>query len=200
MNSEGKQLLILNAARSLFYTYGYSKVTMSDIAREMGMSKKTLYKFFNSKQEIIIVLVKFFKEEVSAGVEKILGDEQDDFPVKMKKMLQFVALRLSGISNVFLEDLQKYLPEVWEDLNNYKKEAAFTRFKRLIDEGKAKNRIRNNINPQMIVLLYASAVQNLLDPAFYKQIPTEMVQELPVTPALIFDNIINIIYHGILDD
>ncbi len=44
---------ILSRAEEMFLKFGYSKVTMDEIAANIGMSKKTLYKFFPSKEELV---------------------------------------------------------------------------------------------------------------------------------------------------
>lgn len=191
---------ILEAAKELFYRFGYSRVTMDDIANHLGMSKKTLYKYFKGKNEIMRNIVDQFKAEVSGGVEELVSNEELEYPVKLKRMLKFVAVKLSRLSNLFLEDVQKNFPDLWNEFNEYKNEAAFQRFKRLIEEGKKKAKINPDINHYMIIVLYASAVQNLLDPRFLKQIPTEILDGLPDSPGEIFDNMINIIYEGILTD
>lgn len=43
---------ILEAAERLFRHYGYSKTTVADIARDLGMSPANVYRFFNSKEQI----------------------------------------------------------------------------------------------------------------------------------------------------
>ena len=191
---------ILNTAKELFYNLGYSQVTMDDIAARLKMSKKTLYKYYSGKYDIIKTVVNEFKTELSEGVNQIVNDNTLEYPVKLKEMLNFVALRLNNISPVLLEDLQKNLPELWEEINHYKNESAYSRFNKLIEEGKAKNMINDRVNHRLIVVLYANAIQNLLDPAFLNQLPNGIITEMPKSPSLIFDNLINIIYEGILTE
>jgi AcrR family transcriptional regulator len=191
---------ILEASRELFYKNGYSKVTMDEVSQKLGMSKKTLYRYFDSKYDIMSHIVATFKHDLSNGVESIVSDESLEYPVKLKKMLNFVALKLSGISVMLMEDLQKNLPDLWDELNKLKKESAFIRFNKLMEEGRKKSMINDKINLQVIIVMYASAIQNLLDPDFVKQLPASLVKELPKSPSEIFDNMINIIYEGILTE
>ncbi|MGK7394335.1 MAG: TetR/AcrR family transcriptional regulator [Candidatus Cyclobacteriaceae bacterium M3_2C_046] len=189
---------ILETSKDLFYTFGYSKVTMDDISKKLGMSKKTLYKYFDGKYQIMERIVADFKKDMSTGVDKIINDESLDFPIKLKEMLNLVAKQLSHISPLLMEDMQQNLPVLWEELNNHKKEGAYKRFNRLIEEGRQKSMINSHINHKLIVVFYASAIQNLLDPNFMHQIPQEILEEMPKSPAQIFDNLINLIYEGIL--
>ena len=44
---------IIAAARRLFNRYGFKKVSMDEIAREAGVTKKTIYMYFSSKEELL---------------------------------------------------------------------------------------------------------------------------------------------------
>jgi AcrR family transcriptional regulator len=191
---------ILEESRKLFYNLGYKKVTMDDIARNMGMSKKTIYKYFDGKYEIMKTIVHDLIDDLSNGIDKIIFDEEMSYPAKLRQMLNFVALHLSRISPKLMEDLQINLPELWEEVNRYKRESAFKRFYKLIEEGKRKKLINDQINHHLIVVLYASAIQNLLDPEFLYQLPGDILNQIPQSPAQIFDNLVNIIYEGILTE
>ena len=191
---------ILEESRKLFYNLGYKKVTMDDIARNMGMSKKTIYKYFDGKYEIMKTIVHDVIDDLSNGIDKIIFDEEMSYPAKLRQMLNFVAVHLSRISPKLMEDLQVNLPELWEEVNRYKRESAFKRFYKLIEEGKRKQLINDQVNHHLIVVLYASAIQNLLDPEFLYQLPGDILKEIPQSPAEIFDNLVNIIYEGILTE
>lgn len=198
--AENTRNRILGASKDLFYTKGYSKVTMDDIAQKLAMSKKTLYRYFENKYDIISQIVQNFIDDLGNGVKEIVHDDSLEYPFKLKKMLNFVAVKLSGISVLLLEDMQTTLPELWHKLDQFKKESAFIRFNQLIEEGREKSMINQHINHRLIVALYASAIHNLLNPDFIRQLPAEIVKEMPAAPSDIFDNIINIIYEGILTE
>lgn len=191
---------ILDTSKALFYESGYSAITMDDIARKLGMSKKTLYKYYSGgKYEIMCQIIRDLKDELAGGVNKIVNNESAPYPEKLRQMLNFVGFTLANISQALLEDLQKNLPALWEELNRHKRESAYLRFNKLIEEGRRKGFINQSVNHRLIVALYASAVQNLLDPAFLNQLPEEILQDLPKSPGVIFDNLVNIIYEGILN-
>lgn len=73
-----KEKQIIEAARKLFNKYGFKKVTMDEIAREANVTKKTVYTYFSSKEE----LFKYFINEELENMKKIVEDvelENDDF-------------------------------------------------------------------------------------------------------------------------
>lgn len=58
--------LIIEASRNLFHQFGFKKVSMDEIAKEAGVTKKTIYMYFNSKEE----LLKYFINEEIKNMEK----------------------------------------------------------------------------------------------------------------------------------
>ena len=58
MDEIKSNLVILEVAERIFFQYGYSNTSMEEIANECGMSKKTIYKHFTSKEEMLIECVK----------------------------------------------------------------------------------------------------------------------------------------------
>ena len=67
-----KEEQIINAARELFKNYGFKKVSMDEIARKAGVTKRTVYKYFTSKQD----LLKFFINEEIINMKKIIEDTE----------------------------------------------------------------------------------------------------------------------------
>ena len=63
-----KREQVIEAARKLFHRFGFKKVSMDEIAREAGVTKKTIYMYFGSKEE----LLKYFIQEEISNMEKIV--------------------------------------------------------------------------------------------------------------------------------
>ena len=74
-----KQDQIIEAARQLFYKYGFKKVSMDEIAREAGVTKRTIYMYFSSKEE----LLKYFIEEELKNMKQIVEE------IEKRKDLEF---------------------------------------------------------------------------------------------------------------
>ena len=63
-----KEEQIIEAARKLFYQFGFKKVSMDEIAKEANVTKKTIYMYFSSKEE----LLKYFIEEEMRNMKEII--------------------------------------------------------------------------------------------------------------------------------
>jgi len=191
---------ILKEANRLFFDKGYKKVTVDELASKLGISKKTIYKYYESKQDLLEKTFNFWKTKLSNEINQILDREDIDFIEKLKAMMSHIGVSMGRMNSDLIMDIQENVPQLWIKVNNYKHEAAFLRFNRLIEEGIAKGKIKKNINKNLVVALYACAIETLLDPNFLNTLPPEMKNKLPKYHSDIFDQTLKIIYEGILTD
>ncbi|AFL85643.1 transcriptional regulator [Belliella baltica DSM 15883] len=191
---------ILDVSYKLFLKQGYKNTTMDDISQELAMSKKTLYKYFPGKLELLAASFELLKNKLSIKVESLFKNRHISFTAKLKSFLSIVAADLAPINPELLEDLRDHAPEIWIGLQDYVRDSAYLRFQKLIEEGIEKGQVAPNINKTMIVLVYASAIQSLIDPKFLAQFPLEMRERMNLNTSEIFDQTIQIIYQGILTE
>ena len=69
-----KQEQIISAAKKLLGKYGYKRVSMDEIAREAGVTKKTVYSYFKNKEEFL----KYFLNEEVQNMKKIVEDTRSE--------------------------------------------------------------------------------------------------------------------------
>lgn len=199
-NKRNARERILEGSRLLFFKQGIRRVTVDEIAFNLGISKKTIYKNFKSKKEIVEKIFEEFKINTTNDINRILDQNDLSYTEKLRKVMSSIGIKLGGITSTFFEDIQLNYPELWRRINRYKQEAAFMQFNKLIDEGKKRGHIKKEVNISLVVALYASALENLLDPSFIRKLPKEIQHSLPTYPAGIFDNAMKIIYEGILTE
>ncbi|MCC9135957.1 TetR/AcrR family transcriptional regulator [Pontibacter silvestris] len=190
---------IVQQAQQMFFTQGYSKILMTELARQLGMSKKTLYQHFKSKEELLCVVIREYNAEIQEMAAGIMKEEMLSYPEKISKIFTLAGIRMLEISPSFVEDVKRNAPVAWELMQKLKAESAFLRFSVLLDEGVRDGCIRNDINQPLTVLLYACALEKMFDPDFVRQIPEELLQELPDSPAAVFEGITKVLFNGILD-
>lgn len=191
---------ILESAYALFLEKGYRHTTMDDIANSLSMSKKTLYKYYPGKLELLAASFEVLKTKLTAKVEAVLENKYIPFPLKLKSTLTVIATHLAPINPELFEDLREYAPDIWEDLRVYINESAYRRFQKLINQGVDQGLVNPQINVSVMVMLYAAAVQSLLDPKFISQFPVDIIKQMNLSPSQIYDQAITIIYNGILTE
>jgi AcrR family transcriptional regulator len=181
---------ILKGAEEMFMQHGYSKVTMEEIAAGLGISKKTLYKFFPNKKELLRELMTERQCEFMEHIEEIWKREDIDFVGKFRSTLDFVGERSSKMNK--FQDIQRIAPEIWKEIHDFKKEKIFEKVRRLFEAGFETGIFRNDIDRDIVILVYTNAVESIVNP--------EVLSELPCTAGQAFEAISKIIFEGILTE
>jgi len=183
---------ILSVAEDEFRTQGYSQTTMDHLAELLGMSKKTLYEHFRSKEQLAEAMIK----DISVAIGKIHAEvmETDANTVekihligqKMQKCMQTVA------SVTLLGDLRRNAPELWLKIKEVKNKKILALWGNLLSEGMHKGYFRKELNTEVFITIYMASVERLFDPEFM------LSTELSFTQAR--SQLLDIFLNGILTD
>ena len=90
-----------------------------DLARELGMSKKTLYAHFTSKEELLRAVLVRRTTEIDRGLEAIVG-ARESFPAKLGHLARFLQSQVAKVSPVFLEDIRRYAPDCFQVVEEFR--------------------------------------------------------------------------------
>lgn len=190
---------ILSSAEELFFSFGYTKTTTEDIAREASVSKRTLYKYFKSKTHILEVMVNKLTNILATELNKIIQSDAS-FPEKMHDALIVERQILSKVSKHFIEDIQRNVPEIWQELSEFRKDMVNTIFANLLEEGINTGYVNKNINRGIVVLIMISVTDVIINTSIEKTLPSNLSTLIPHGIDNIFEEIIHIIYNGILNE
>ena len=105
--SSEKQSVILNAARKRFAYYGFSKVTMDEIAADIGMGKASLYYYFPTKESLFEEVVKQEKKQFFNDIDSMVAEKIT--PCEMLR--RYAAKRIEhfrNLANLRALGLQQY--------------------------------------------------------------------------------------------
>jgi AcrR family transcriptional regulator len=183
---------ILGKASEMFFQFGYMKVTMDEIAAKLGMSKKTLYKFYPGKEHLIREMFHSVKCEIDDYIKELWSDENMDFVVKLKKLMNFIGTHSSKMRGPLIEDIQKFHPEIWNEIQEFRRLNSQKKFNMLINEGIKKGYFRKDIDQSIIVLTYINAIQGIITP--------EILSQMPFSANQVFEALGKIIFEGILTE
>ena len=183
---------ILEVAGSQFFNLGFTKVTMDEIAHELGMSKRTLYQHFPGKKALLRSALLNRTERISEGLGNISRSNETHFGKKLEQALTLVATEIPHFSPLFLRDIQRHAPEVWQELDKRRQEHIHTRFGQLIHEGVKKGFLRKDINAEVLVLLFSTLIRNIVNP--------ETLSHLPLSASQAFSVVSGVLFEGILTD
>jgi AcrR family transcriptional regulator len=183
---------IVAAARRHFYTYGFRSVTMDDLARELGMSKKTLYAHFSSKSELLqcVMLDKF--REVASDLERITARAEEDFSASLREFLGCIQGHMEEIRPAFIRDIQRQAPELFELVESNRRDLIRHYFGRLLGTGRRTQAIRDDIPAEIILEILLGSVQAIINP--------EKISRLGLSPKVLFSAILTVILEGVITE
>lgn len=130
------RIRILAMAEERFMNHGFSRITMDDLATELGMSKKTLYAHFASKTEVLEAMLQRRFDDIQQGMLRIIDDSTLDFQTKSIALVKYISMRVGDVKPVFMYDLQRHAPEAFKMIHNFRANIIPEVFGRLFEEGR----------------------------------------------------------------
>ncbi|MFC5471532.1 TetR/AcrR family transcriptional regulator [Cohnella suwonensis] len=166
-NSDDKaRRRILQYASRKFATSGYSHVSIAQFASELKMSKSTLYKYFQSKEELLNAVIDDFYSSFEQEIDKIAMDPGMNITQKIQAFLLIVRQRFASVQVSAIEDMQRAAPEAYERLEERRKGIITGNLIRLFEQGARDGYFRKDIPPVIIANLLLNALQHLEHPQF----------------------------------
>jgi AcrR family transcriptional regulator len=142
----------------LYKKYGIKSVTMDDVARELGISKKTLYTHVKDKKELVkktvfqeidVVRENFDKVYLKEGLNAI--EQLIEVNTFMRNQLKYHSLSLDY-------DLRKYYPEIFREITDRKQHEMYESVIENIKKGKTEGIYREEVNEELISKLYVTRI------------------------------------------
>jgi len=143
---------ILEKSKELFMKYGLRSITMDEIARELNISKKTLYAHFKDKAELIKTITDSEINRMHCSMDKMI-DENDNVIDRMIKINKHIIDMQKNTPENVKFDLEKYYPEIAFEMKNKTHKKMFEAIKSLHEEGKKQKLIRDDLNSDIISTL-----------------------------------------------
>lgn len=174
MSEQDNKVKILHEAETLFMKYGFKSITMDDVARELGVSKKTLYQYFNDKNDLVDQCVENHLDTMQSTCTKINFDKSVDAISMMLSITEFVGKMLRQVNPSSMYDLKKYFKPAWDKLEIHKKEFITNSMKENFEHGLKKGLYRKDIDSEMVTRLYIYLISFLTDPDTYDKTNTDI--------------------------
>ncbi len=142
----------------LYKKYGIKSVTMDDISREMGISKKTLYTLVADKNELVEKTVLHEFESVKGCFMKVFDKKGLNAIEQLFEVNYFMRKQLKHHSFSLEYDLRKYFPELYKKITDKKQEEMYQSVLENMKKGKAEGIYREELNEVLIAKLYVSRI------------------------------------------
>lgn len=182
---------IISESIQLFMKYGLRSVTMDDIAKHLGISKKTIYQHFKDKEEIIIRTTEtIFNAEVKM-MEDIEKDSVNAVDHLYKQTL-WLRNRIKNTSSTALYDMKKYYHNAWVKYKCFKHDVIYNSVMSNLKRGIEEGLFRKDINPEILALIRIGQIELSFDKTIFPDDKYTLVE--------IHEQLFEHFTHGILSE
>ena len=157
---------ILETALKMFRIYGVKGVTMFDIARDCGISKKTVYEHFTDKQALI-----------SEGMQQLLNNHLNYFREcllttanaieELVRNMKYVTNLAKTLNPVMLHEIEKYHTDTWKSIENFKAARMLCPIKVNLKRGMTEGLYRQNLQIDIVARMRQLQLEAAFDPVQY---------------------------------
>lgn len=160
---ESKKNRILEFAFRKFSTLGVPHVTMDDISRGIGIGKGTLYKFFPSKESLLLATIDFIASNIRKKIEEIVENKQISAVEKLNQVTKIVGERISKINPSVIASVERSVPEAYEKILEVRKEIILNNMLKIFEEGKQTGLLNSDMDSYLVVNIVIGAVNHITE-------------------------------------
>ncbi len=159
---------ILTKVGELYNKYGIKSVTMDDVARELGISKKTLYIYVENKNDLVSKVLDYQLENKNCAFSDIIKKEQNAIEQLLEVGI-YIIKSIADYNSSTLYDLKKYYPELSHKLHEERKKRMFDAIMGNIEKGKNEGLFRTDLNTEIIAKIQTSRFINMSSGDFFEK-------------------------------
>jgi TetR/AcrR family transcriptional regulator, cholesterol catabolism regulator len=181
----------LRRVEELFLRFGIKSITMDDVARELGVSKKTLYQFVESKDDLVQLVVQRHIEVEKAECHALYARAKNAVE-ELLLVIENTSQQLSQMKQNIVYDMQKYHRAAWDLMQDYQQKFMYGVVRKNLERGIQEGLYRNDFDPDILTRLHIMSSFQLFDESVF---PTSQYSR-----EKIFEEYLLHYLHGILSD
>jgi len=153
---------ILEVSTQLFMSYGLRSVSMDDISRKLGISKKTIYQYVDNKDELVKQVIGHFLLTEHQIMKNIIAESSDAVDEYLSLSRHFLST-IKKMKPTITFDLQKYYPDSWQIIEQNHFSFLRNIIHKNIEAGINEGLYRENVNADIVSKLYISKNNAMAD-------------------------------------
>jgi AcrR family transcriptional regulator len=157
---------ILERVRELFFKYGVRSVSMDDICKDLGISKKKLYQLFSSKNELVEKLLELERQNFEIIFEKYPFEGVNAIDILLTVSKE-ISDRFRDVSPSMTFDLKKYYPDIYHKHLETRIEFIYENIQINIRKGINQGIYRTDLSIELVARLYIRRLMDLHDPEVF---------------------------------
>lgn len=155
---------IIEQIEDKLFSEGFYKTTMDDVASELGMSKKTIYKFFPSKEDLVMAIAKHFMNRMKSKIVPALSSDKNAIE-KLGELIKILAGASEKISTKRMEEMKKHFPGIWNEIDSFRTKMMFENITKVINQGKVEG-LFIDYPTSIIMNMLVASIRSIVNPDF----------------------------------
>ena len=155
---------IIEQIENKLFKEGFYKTTMDEVASELGMSKKTIYKFFPSKDDLVMAIAKHFMNVMKSKIVPALNTDKNAIE-KLAELINILATASDKISTKRMEEMKRHFPEIWNEIDRFRTKMMFENITKIINQGKDEG-LFIDYPTSIIMTILVVSVRSIVNPDF----------------------------------
>lgn len=159
----------LKRVEDLFLRYGIKSLTMDDVARELGISKKTLYLFVDNKDDLVNKMLERHIGEEKAMCGQMFAEATNAIE-EMFFVMEANAQQFQQMKANIVYDLQKYHRDAWEKVQDFQRGFLYGVVRANLERGVREGIYRSDFDIDIVAKLHIATTFQLFDEDLFPQL------------------------------
>jgi AcrR family transcriptional regulator len=190
MKEDETRRKIIEGAKKLFQLYGFTRISMDEIAVNLKISKKTVYKYFKSKDDLIWGVILSIQQPFVGQMQAAIDSDRDFHEILLEIFSLFQQLSIQ-ITPPMIQDMRA-MPHIWDRIDALRRAAISENFEKVIVRGQKNGVIREDLDVKFMTNLWLHVVSSMLTP--------QTMMDLNMTPKDFFEKLLSFLMTGILTE
>jgi AcrR family transcriptional regulator len=154
---------IISFCQDRFTMDGFAGISVDEISSGLAISKKTFYKYFSSKEDVVQQILERFMGTIRANVERILLSDKSAVE-KYSEVITMIGTNASRLIPAFGRDLQRRMPHLWKQVEDFRRQRISDVFTRLNHQGILEGTMRPDMNPRVFLMSVLASIDRIMQP------------------------------------
>ncbi len=169
---------------------GVRGFTVESLAKELAMSKKTIYKYFPTKDRLLREIFLFVSGRITRWIQELVN--RDANPIdKFQELVLTITRNLTLVSPTRFSDIKARHPALWREMEQFRLDRRDD-FLILLKDAKAQGYIRGSLDMELTATLFMNIINSVFQPEFFLN--------NRVTPAHVAETFLDIFLRGLMTE
>ncbi|MCC7465571.1 MAG: TetR/AcrR family transcriptional regulator [Saprospiraceae bacterium] len=160
----------LKRVEELFFNLGIKSLTMDDVARELGISKKTLYSFVENKDDLVAKVMERHMAE-QCKVDEVMHAEAANAVDEMVRLIQHIVADLGKMKPNVVHEMQRYHREIWNRINDFQHSYILNLTRQNLEWGRRDGLYRTDFDLEAAARFYIAGAMIIFDDRYFPKPP-----------------------------